>query len=188
MCIARRNEPLCQGIFFQREEPAINDIPQRSLRRIRREAGSARQHDVYRAILAETAAKLPEALKAPAELLMSKLTAERWAVQRAVVRLADDHGRLGRRSRIGKLVRCRGMAERQSETADTSTSPAYTLAALAAAALPELLAAVQRNYGGELKEADQLHGLRIAGKKLRYALEVFAGCFPPRMKETRGTG
>src|SRR5207245_11217515 len=35
LCVVRRNAPLCQDIFFQREEPAIDDIAQRSLRRIR---------------------------------------------------------------------------------------------------------------------------------------------------------
>src|SRR5207244_1516195 len=33
-------------------------------------------------------------------------------------------------------------------------------------------------------EPAALHALRIAGKRLRYALEIFADCFPPAMKET----
>lgn len=32
---------------------------------------------------------------------------------------------------------------------------------------------------GELTDADELHVLRIVAKRLRYALEVFACCFPP---------
>lgn len=32
-----------------------------------------------------------------------------------------------------------------------------------------------------LREADEIHRLRIEGKKLRYALEIFAPVFPPRL-------
>lgn len=35
-----------------------------------------------------------------------------------------------------------------------------------------------------LQTAAELHGLRIEGKKLRYALEIFAGAFPPGVRET----
>lgn len=33
-----------------------------------------------------------------------------------------------------------------------------------------------------LRSADELHALRIAGKRLRYALEIFAPAFPPRVR------
>ena len=32
--------------------------------------------------------------------------------------------------------------------------------------------------------ADELHQLRITGKRLRYAVEVFAGCYGPPLRET----
>lgn len=34
----------------------------------------------------------------------------------------------------------------------------------------------------KLRTADEIHALRIEGKKLRYALEIFSAVFPPRMR------
>jgi CHAD domain-containing protein len=42
-----------------------------------------------------------------------------------------------------------------------------------------LLANLERAAGGDLDDYSQLHQVRIAGKRLRYAMEVFAACFPP---------
>jgi CHAD domain-containing protein len=37
---------------------------------------------------------------------------------------------------------------------------------------------------GDLTDYPHLHQVRIAGKRLRYAMEVFADCFPPEFRET----
>jgi CHAD domain-containing protein len=36
----------------------------------------------------------------------------------------------------------------------------------------------------DLRDYAQLHQVRIAGKRLRYAMEVFADCFDPEFRET----
>jgi CHAD domain-containing protein len=36
---------------------------------------------------------------------------------------------------------------------------------------------------GDLNDYPHLHQVRIAGKRLRYAMEIFADCFPPSFKE-----
>ncbi len=42
-----------------------------------------------------------------------------------------------------------------------------------------LLAELDKQAAGDLSDYTQLHQVRIAGKRLRYAMEVFAPCFPP---------
>src|SRR5262249_17462802 len=43
--------------------------------------------------------------------------------------------------------------------------------------LTRLLAELEEAAGGDLDDYAHLHQVRIAGKRLRYAMEVFAGCF-----------
>ena len=52
---------------------------------------------------------------------------------------------------------------------------------LARSLLGELLGGLHETATGDLKDYDHLHQVRIAGKRLRYALEVFADCFSPAL-------
>jgi hypothetical protein len=54
-----------------------------------------------------------------------------------------------------------------------------TLLALGRPLLAGLTADLAETAAGDLKDYAQLHQVRIAGKRLRYAMEVFSGCFPP---------
>jgi len=157
----------------------------RYLRQVRRDAGAARQYDVQRGLLADEIARLAEPQKPAAERLISQLTAERWGAQESVIKLADEHQGLGRRSRVRRLLKSR-ITPREPTAKDAADQPSmtpYTLAALATTELPDLLEAVRQKRGLDLHEPTELHSLRIAGKKLRYALEIFAGCFPARLKD-----
>ena len=48
---------------------------------------------------------------------------------------------------------------------------------LARSLLGDLLGKLHEAASGDLKDYDHLHQVRIAGKRLRYAMEVFADCF-----------
>ncbi len=48
----------------------------------------------------------------------------------------------------------------------------------------ERLQDLERAALGDLTDYRQLHQVRIAGKRLRYAMEVFADCFDPTFRET----
>ena len=67
---------------------------------------------------------------------------------------------------------------------DPDEKPPANFGELASRQLGDLFrlftAAVEANPA----EPEALHALRIVGKRLRYAIEIFAGCFPPAMKET----
>jgi CHAD domain-containing protein len=59
-----------------------------------------------------------------------------------------------------------------------------TLAELARPMLAGLLSELDQAVQQDLKNYEHLHQVRIVGKRLRYAMEVFVSCFPPLVKDT----
>ncbi len=58
-----------------------------------------------------------------------------------------------------------------------NTPPTYALRDLALPLVAEQLRLLHEAVQGDLRNYDQLHQVRIRGKRLRYAMEVFACCF-----------
>src|SRR5271166_2129584 len=46
-----------------------------------------------------------------------------------------------------------------------------------------LLGELNQTASDDLNDCENLHQVRIIGKRLRYAMEVFAGCFAPPFRE-----
>jgi CHAD domain-containing protein len=63
------------------------------------------------------------------------------------------------------------------------TSPAI-LVDLARPMLFDRLKELEQAAMGDLSDYTQLHQVRIAGKRLRYAMEVFADCFDPEFRDS----
>ena len=63
-------------------------------------------------------------------------------------------------------------------------SPDATLLILARPLLSNLLHQLEDKASLDLKDYPHLHEVRIAGKRLRYAMEVFASCFGREFRET----
>src|SRR5207245_10588330 len=59
----------------------------------------------------------------------------------------------------------------------------HTLMDLAAPLLSALLSDLEEAAGADLSDYRRLHRVRILGKRLRYAMEVFANCFPRPFRE-----
>lgn len=67
---------------------------------------------------------------------------------------------------------------------DEIRAPSETcLIDLARAALVRLTERFDQALAGKLSDYAHLHQVRIAGKRLRYGLEVFAGCFPAKLRD-----
>lgn len=139
---------------------------EKRLRRLRRAAGDARDLDVLAVRLSGSTAGA--ARRRLAALLADKRHASRMPIReqfddlvavdwpRRVDRLlADIHGRR-RRSRFRNFARRRfkPMVKSFFEKADR-----------------------------RLRDDEEIHALRIEGKKLRYALEIFGAVFPPRDRD-----
>jgi CHAD domain-containing protein len=144
----------------------------RTLRRIRRAAGDARDWDVFILSL-PTVKSLTTASGKPAlDFLLGYAFGEREAAQGRLVDAASEAGPL--------------FAE-QSEELPTRAhqpedNPPANFGALAAQQLGELFHTFTTDVEANPKDPTALHALRIAGKRLRYAIEIFADCFPPAMK------
>src|SRR5260370_34304782 len=59
----------------------------------------------------------------------------------------------------------------------------HTLMDLAAPLLSALLRDLEQAAGADLSDYSRLHRVRILGKCLRYAMEVFASCFPRPLRD-----
>lgn len=142
------------------------------LRRIRRAAGEARDWDVFRFDLLDRVKEVPAAQQGGLHYLLGYAAGQRAAAQ---VHLVETGTREGRR--FDALL---------AQTLDAIRPPdknEETLGALARPLLGQLLDELEEKAAGDLSDYAHLHQVRIAGKRLRYAMELFAGCFDESFKE-----
>lgn len=146
----------------------------KQLRRIRRAAGAARDWDVFLAAL--TAEKRAEAAPAQAgvDLLIGYALAQRVTAQEHLEALCPDYPFDFERLRAEAVAAVRP---------PRSDGGPRTLADLARPLLADLLRELDAAAARDLDDYDNLHQVRIAGKRLRYAMEVFANCFAPAFRE-----
>ncbi len=139
------------------------------LRRIRKAAGPARDADV---LLARFEGQSPA--EEDLDDVVAPLISQRIRAQEALVTVAED-------SRSGKLKKAVRRTLKSLGRGDRDHHPTsiarFGRGALQAAAQPLFqLASIPQ------PAITQLHELRIAGKRLRYSIELFHGVFPPEMR------
>lgn len=141
----------------------------KQVRRVRRAAGAARDDDVLLMRLQKTETDpngTPSAEDLP--LWRAQLEAERALHQLPIGRTYRKLKRKQFRRRAKEVVK-------RIKWRGDSPEPTYYDAAIVT--VRELSAGLESTLLGSLPEEDQLHPLRIAGKRLRYALELFKGAF-----------
>jgi CHAD domain-containing protein len=149
-------------------------LARRRLRGLRRAAGAARDWDVFLLNLVEYRDKQPEADQSGLDLLSGYALGQRCAVQVTLTAVVQEE-RLDFESHLTDLIG----AVRHPE----DHSYGRQLSALARPTLTRLREDLERAASGDLTDYVHLHQVRIAGKRLRYALEVFADCFGAKMRE-----
>lgn len=146
----------------------------RTLRTVRRAAGDARDWDVFLTALPEAKPLASAAAKPALHFLLGYAIGERSAAQARLVSAASESGPL--------------LVEVSEDLPDRARSPEEDPPAnfgeLAATQLGVLFREFTAGVEANPSEPEPLHALRIAGKRLRYAIEIFAGCFPPALKDT----
>ena len=145
-----------------------------ALRKIRRAAGDARDWDVFIHSL-QTARPLQIASGKPTlDFLLGYAFGQRSAAQ---IRLTEAAQRTG-----PKLIeRSTALTERIREPRTDAIPESF--GDLAVFDLGERLEQFTLSVQTDPSEAADLHKLRILGKHLRYAIEIFAPCFEPSLKE-----
>jgi CHAD domain-containing protein len=145
----------------------------KQLRRVRRAAGDARDFDV----LADRLAKTLEHDSSPAARRILKLAAEcRCDAQPAIGKI---HKRLKDRKykrRVAKLLK-KVRPHHQAGQIEPD------FAEFARQAVRRVVDAFFTASRANLPDTAKLHLFRIAGKQLRYSMEIFAAAFPPSFAE-----
>jgi CHAD domain-containing protein len=172
--VATRRADAALRIFAPCLPGKVHKKARRRLRRLRQAAGAARDWDVFLIGITERRAKQPE---------------------------KDEHGlnflfgyAYGLRSAAQADLEAAGADEHQSFDAfleDTTAAvrpapdlpPDAVLLRLARPLLTARLHDLDWTAAGDLQDYAHLHQVRIAGKRLRYAMEVFADCFSLSFRE-----
>jgi CHAD domain-containing protein len=151
----------------------------RTLRRLRRAAGDARDWDVFLASLPDAKALATTTAKPALDFLIGYAFGERTAAQVRLMDAASEAGPLFTEQSEELPSRAHAIPSE-----DKGDPPPADFGALATRQLSALFREFTTAVEANPTEADALHALRIAAKRLRYAIEIFADCFPPGMKAT----
>ncbi len=141
-----------------------------AMRDVRRAAGDARDWDVFLKELGRRSSEASARQRPGFDFLLGYGLGQRRAAQESLVAF-DEKAR-------GKLNKCFQNALEAVERAQELKS----LSDLGKRWLTDLLAELGSVTAGPLDDYEHLHEVRIVGKRLRYALEVFADAFPPTFR------
>jgi CHAD domain-containing protein len=147
----------------------------RTLRALRRAAGGARDWDVFLASLPESKALAGANAKPALDFLVGYAFGERAAAQDRLQTAASESGPMFTEQSADLPARAR---------APQGAGAPANFGALASAQMTALFREFTAGVEANPAEPETLHALRIVGKRLRYAIEIFADCYPPVMKET----
>jgi CHAD domain-containing protein len=146
----------------------VYDKVRRKLRKVRRAAGAARDWDVFLQALALRQRKAAALQQPGLDVLLGIAQGQRMAAQQILVQATQDP-----RLNLDALIAAVVSALRAPHNVPTE----YSLRDLAVPLLVEHLRLLDDAVQGNLQNYEHLHRVRICGKRLRYAMEVFAGCF-----------
>jgi CHAD domain-containing protein len=170
--VATRRAMAAMQIFDALLSPRRAAWTNKQLKRIRQAAGNARDLDVLADRLRQRDAQASPAYKE----LLRRVERLRAAAQRPIAKIRRklvDKDFARRQAALVRRVRLRGKADRLLR-------PTYGQAARRALGLlvEEFFASAAADFG----DYQALHAFRIQGKRLRYAMEIFAGAFDHRLR------
>jgi CHAD domain-containing protein len=143
------------------------------LRTIRRAAGAARDWDVFLIDLRQRTRSAKAADRPGLDFLAGYAAGQRRAAQSGLENVEADPVHTFPEFVTATL----------DDLHEAHEDGKTTLLELARSLLSELLINLHERATGDLKDYERLHKVRIAGKRLRYALEVFADCFGPELRD-----
>lgn len=169
--VATRRTGAALDVFSVCLPGRIFDQARRRLRRLRRAAGAARDADVFQQWVSARSRRAREEQRAGLGYLLGFASGQRAAAQQNLVRATR------RKPRDWQAF----LAE-VLEAIEPPSTP-QTLGELAQPHLSRLVADLESAAHRDLKEYEHLHQVRILGKQLRYAMEIFAGCHGSEFRE-----
>ncbi|MFN4258627.1 MAG: CHAD domain-containing protein [Gemmataceae bacterium] len=162
-------------IFAECLPPKVHKKARKKLRGIRRAAGAARDWDVFLLSLGKF-----EEMKGPRNLPAFDFLYGFGLAQRMTAQTQLEAMNGNEPFDFEKVMAETVAAVRLP---DGNGKP-RTLLDMARPLLAHLLHELEQTANGDLNDYAHLHEVRIIGKRLRYAMEVFACCFGPDFRET----
>ena len=173
--VATRRADAALRIFAPCLRRKVHKSARRRVRRVRKAAGAARDWDVFLIALAERRATQPEKEQAGLTFLFGYAYGQRTAAQ-TELEAAGTEEHAGYDAFLAETT-----AAVEPPTDDLP--PDAVLLHLARPLLLDLERELEWTATGDLSDYAHLHQVRIAGKRLRYAMEVFADCFSLSFRE-----
>ncbi len=170
--VATRRAAATMRIFRNCLPRKVRRRVRKRLRELRWAAGLVRDCDVFLADLQECRRAVPSEAQPGLDFLAGYVLAQRRAVQSEL--LTATHGF---DFDFEPTVAAAVAGVRHSRRA------ALPLITLAEPLIVGLRDALQQSLAGNLDDGEQLHRVRIAGKQLRYAMEIFVDCFAPPFRD-----
>jgi CHAD domain-containing protein len=144
------------------------------LRKLRRSAGAARDWDVFFLHLQSTSMLQSVAARPFLDFLTGIVAAHRMEAQEQLVAAASNESK-----RLETEI-----DELESEAGiENGVSKHATIGDLAIRCIVELVGELSSLAASTPSSYEDLHQLRILGKRLRYSMEIFADCFAPEFRE-----
>jgi CHAD domain-containing protein len=171
--VATRRAGAALRIFAVCLPAKIYDDGRKELRKLRRAAGDARDWDVFHNMVTAWCQQQAAARCPGLDFLIGYATAQREMAQTQLLDVAGD----------APLTFDRFLAETVAAVHRPPNSGPRRLIDLARPMLSGLRQELEQAAARDLNDYAQLHQVRIAGKRLRYAMEVFADCFAASFRE-----
>jgi CHAD domain-containing protein len=168
MRVATRRADAALRIFRSVLSRKVYKAERERLRRARRAAGAARDWDVFGEELQSRLENAASKEVAGLEYLIGYALGQRDAAQPELERVAQAQAADCEENLTSLLD-----AVRLPDDCDRDA----VLVGLARPQLTELIQNLAQATSADLTDYQKLHQVRIEGKRLRYAMEVFAGCF-----------
>lgn len=171
--VGTRRAGAALDIFSSCLPPKAYRAARKQLRGIRRAAGAARDWDVFLMNLGNAEAQ--RVSWQPAwDFLIGYALAQRETAQAQLAAASPNHPFEFERVLAETVA---GVRTPQDEP------PPQSLIDLALPLLGRLLGELHQATAGDLDDYEHLHQVRILGKRLRYAMEIFANCFAAEFKD-----
>jgi CHAD domain-containing protein len=171
--VGTRRATAAMRIFADCLPTRIYDKTRKTLRALRRSAGEARDWDVFVDMAETRHAKAPVKERPGLVFLLGYGQSNRDLAQQQLLQANHD-----------KAERFTACINDVLESLDSAKSSKQTLHQLAATMLTELLRELETAARADLQSYEALHQVRILGKQLRYAMEIFESCFGAELRET----
>lgn len=165
------------AVFKSVLRPRLRKRLRRAARRLRRVSGAVRDLDVLRSLLEERLSAASRTSDTRRSQLSAMIEKKRRAARRE---LAEAIAKW--RTRFVAAARAARASLRAGRPAARDGEDDPPLGAVAHAVLTRRLRQLVTAGRADLRNLDRLHQLRIAAKRLRYAMEVFAGCYRPAFR------